>query len=84
MNQVIGQAMNEELIQYNVYEEIGHFLDTIPFEKTTKAVAEYKKFMHLKHLMKDTDTPTILSPSEIIYKVWHIHVLRPIMYQNFY
>ena len=83
MNQVIGQAMNEELIQYNVYEEIGHFLDTIPFEKRTKSVAEYKKFLHLKHLMKDTETPAILSPSEIIDKVWHIHMLRPTMYQNF-
>ena len=51
-----------KLTQYDVYQEVGEFLDTIPSESRKRAVEEYKKFLHLKFLMKDTEIPAILSP----------------------
>ena len=51
-----------KLTQYDVHQEVGEFLDTIPSELRKKAVEEYKKFLHLKYLMKDTEIPAILSP----------------------
>ena len=75
--------MNEELIQYDVFEDIGEYLDSIPVSLRQKSAEEYKKFLHLKHLVKDTQIPAILLPCEIIDKVWHIHMRRSTLYQKF-
>jgi len=71
------------LIEYPVFEEVGEFLDTIPTSLRRKSVKEYKKFLHLKFLMKDTSCPAILSPSGLIDKVWHTHLLMPNNYAEF-
>ena len=33
--------------------------------------------------MEDTETPAILSPSTLVDNVWHAHMLRPSLYNNF-
>ena len=75
--------MDRKLIEYQVFEEVGEFLDTIPTSLRRKSVVEYKKFLHLKFLMKDTSCPAILSPSGLIDIVWHTHLLMPINYAKF-
>ena len=75
--------MSEELVQYDVFQEVGDFLDEIPPSLRKKAVVEYKKFLHLKNLTRDTKIPAKLSPSELIDQVWHIHLMRPCMYEKF-
>ena len=78
--------MERILIEYPVFEEVGEFLDTIPTSLRRNSVVEYKKFLHLKFLMKDTSCPAILSPSGLIDKVWavwHTHLLMPINYAKF-
>ena len=37
----------------------------------------------MKFVMEDTETPAILSPSTIIDQVWHTHLMRPTIYNNF-
>ena len=68
---------------YNVFEDVGEFLDSIPFGLRRAATEEYKKFLLLKFAMEDTATPAILSPSEIVDQVWHVHLMRPTVYNNF-
>lgn len=75
--------MYRKLIEYPVFEEVGEFLDTIPPSLRTKSVVEYKKFLFLKFLMKDTSCPAILSPSGLIDIVWHTHLLMPNNYAKF-
>ena len=75
--------MDRNLIEYPVFEEVGEFLDTIPPFLRRKSVVEYKKFLHLKFLMKDTSCPAILSPSGLIDIVWHTHLLMPNNYAKF-
>ena len=79
----VKSKMYRKLINYPVFEEVGEFLDTIPPSLRKKSVVEYKKFLHLKFLMKDTSCPAILSPSGLIDKVWHTHLLMPNNYAKF-
>ena len=58
----------KKLDQYNVFEEVGDFLDGIPNLLRRKTVVEYKKFLYLKYRAKDTKIPAKLSPSELIGK----------------
>ena len=71
-----NHVMSQFLTQYDVLSEIGEFLDTIPPSLIEKSVEEYKKFLHLKNLMKDTEIPAFLSPSEKIDQVWRVHIMR--------
>jgi len=43
-------------------------------------IEEYKKFLALKVIAGDTDTPTDLSPSPLIDQVWHAHLLESKQY----
>ena len=79
----ISFEMDRKLIEYPGFEEVGEILDTIPTSLRRKSVVEYKKFLHLKFLMKDTSCPAILSPSGLIDKVWHTHLLMPNNYAKF-
>ena len=81
-NDVPG-TLSEKLVRYDVFEEVGEFLDSIPMNLRRSATEEYKKFLHIKLLMEDTATPAILSPSGIIDQVWHVHLMRPTVYSNF-
>ena len=51
------------------------------FEK--KICGGIQEILHLKFLMKDTSCPAILSPSGLIDKVWHTHLLMPNNYAKF-
>ena len=64
--------MYRKLIKYPVFEEVGEFLDTIPPSLRRQSVVEYKKFLHLKFLMKDTK-----------WIDWHTHLLMPNNYAKF-
>ena len=75
--------MNKDLKNYDIHSEIGNFLDTIPASLRKESIEEYKKFLQLKILMKDTKTPAILSPCEFVDIVWHTHLLMPIKYSEF-
>ena len=79
----VKSKMYKKLINYPVFEEVGEFLDTIPLSLRRKSVVEYKNFLYLKFLMKDTSCPAILSPSGLIDKVWHTHLLMPNNYAKF-
>ena len=80
----LGSArMTNKLIQYDVYEDVGQYLDEIQSSLKRTVVEEYKKFLHLKSLMNDTEVPAILSPSQLVDQVWHVHMMRPIMYREF-
>jgi len=45
-------------------------------------VQEYRRFLALKVLYKDTATPTDLSPSALVDLVWHTHMNNPSHYQD--
>ena len=42
-----------------------------------------KQFLYLKQLMNHTEVPATPSPSRLIEKVWHVHMMRQIMYRKF-
>ena len=75
--------MNKKLIRHDLFSEIGDFLDSIPTSMKRAATEEYKKFLHLKFVMEDTEIPAILSPSTLVDNIWHAHMLRPSAYNNF-
>jgi hypothetical protein len=75
--------MNKKLVRHDLFSEIGEFLDSIPASMKRVATEEYKKFLHLKIVMEDTEIPAILSPSTLVDNVWHAHMLRPSAYNNF-
>ncbi|MCX6608102.1 MAG: hypothetical protein NTV52_31560 [Acidobacteria bacterium] len=66
----------------NLYESLTRFLLAPPFAKrlsrengwsihyTAKAIAEYKRFVYLAAV-----SPTPVTPSEVVDKVWHLHLL---------
>ena len=68
--------MDPKLISYDVFQEVDEFLENIPKPLRKQCVEEYKKFLHLKCLMNDTEVPAILSPSALVDQVWHVHLLR--------
>ena len=82
-NSMSNRAMNKKLVRHDLFSEIGEFLDSIPSSMKRVATEEYKKFLHLKLVMEDTEIPAILSPSTLVDKVWHAHMLRPFAYNNF-
>lgn len=43
-------------------------------------IAEYRRFLALKTIFRDTLPPLSLSPSAIIGQVWHLHLLTPVHY----
>ena len=82
-NSMTIRAMSKKLVRHDLFSEIGEFLDSIPASMKRIATEEYKKFLHLKMVMEDTDIPVILSPSTLVDSVWHAHMLRPSAYNNF-
>ena len=75
--------MNKKLVRHDLFSEIGEFLVSIPASLRRSATEEYKKFLHLKMVMEDTDVPAFLSPSTLVDQVWHVHMMRPSIYHNF-
>ena len=61
-----NRAMNKKLVRHDLFSEIGEFLDPIPTSMKRVATEEYKKFLHLKLVMEDTEIPSILSPSTLV------------------
>jgi hypothetical protein len=80
---VSNRAMSKKLVRHDLFSEVGEFLDSIPASMKRAATEEYKKFLHLKFVMEDTEIPAILSPSTLVDNVWHAHMLRPSTYNNF-
>ena len=66
----------------NLYESLTRFLLAPPFAKrlsrengwsihyTARAIAEYNRFVYLAAV-----SPTPVTPSEVVDKVWHLHLL---------
>jgi hypothetical protein len=83
---VLLKAEFTRICDYNM-ETIHSYLEKqniIPLKHLSDAIREYLRFMCLKREIKDYE-PSIagLSPSPMIDKVWHAHILHTKHYQEF-
>ena len=82
-DQLQNCQMSSKLQAYDVEADVMNNLDSVPSTLKTLAVQEYKKFLHLKFIVGDTEVPAQLSPSFLVDQVWHVHLLKPKLYAKF-
>ena len=78
-------ATNQEVIRAALELDLS-FLDQslsdkLPFVDIFELLQEYKKFLAIKVIAKDATAPIHLSPSALIDKVWHLHILHTAKYR---
>ena len=67
--------------------DLGFLVPTLPSMlppsvDMKQLIEEYKKFLVIKVISKDTQCPLNLSPSSLIDQVWHEHVLHTAKYRE--
>eukprot|EP00092_Neocalanus_flemingeri_P092169 GFUD01116975.1.p1 GENE.GFUD01116975.1~~GFUD01116975.1.p1 ORF type:complete len:231 (-),score=54.97 GFUD01116975.1:50-742(-) len=54
---------------------------SLPSVNIPQLLLEYKKFLAIKAISKDTSVPALLSPSALIDQAWHAHLLHTAQYR---
>jgi len=73
---IVTAALNTDLSILEPY-----LTAKLPSVNIPQLLLEYKKFLSLKVISKDTSDPMFLSPSALVDKVWHVHLLHTAQYR---